>query len=104
MVLSIVMSVAVAYLAWSIIGYCPRTPATIDALSNAWPWVGRACANQFGETGGMFAYVWSIWLIAIQTALSVGILSHTTRTVTKYISVTALAIVFFVVNMLLFVF
>ena len=103
-VLSIVISVAVAYLAWFIIGYCPGTPAKVDALKNAWPWVGQACANQLGDGGGMFAYFGSIWLIVIQTALNVGILLPTTRTVTKYISVTALAIVFFLAYMLMFVF
>jgi hypothetical protein len=102
-VLSIVISVAVAYLAWSIIGYCPNTPAKIDALKSEWPWVGQACANQLGDGGGIFAYFGSIWLIVIQTALNVGILSPTTRTVTKYLSVAALAILFFLVYMLMFV-
>jgi hypothetical protein len=104
MVLSIVISVAVAYLAWFIIGYCPRTPAQIDALTKTWFWAGQACANQQGDGGGTFAYFGFIWLIVIQTALNAGVLLPTTRTVTKYISVTALAIVFFLVYMLMFVF
>ena len=103
-VLSIVIYVAAAYLAWLIISYCPRTPAKIDALRSAWPWVGQACANQLGDGGGIFAYFGSIWLIVIQTALNVGILLPTMRPVTKYISVTALAIVFFLAYMLIFVF
>ena len=101
--LSIVMSLAVAFASWLLIGYCPRNMAGITALKNAWFWAGQACDNQNGFGAIGFIPV-SIWLVAVQTALNFGILSPKTRTATKYISVITLSITFFILYLLMFAF
>jgi hypothetical protein len=101
--ISIVTAVAVALASWLLIGRCPEMMSGIEALQRTWFWAGQACANQFGDGAGVFPLFGSCWLVAIQTTLNFGVLSPSTRRATKLISMTALAILFFILYMLIFV-
>jgi hypothetical protein len=104
LMLSMVVSFAVACLAFYIIGQCPMTPAGVQTLAKTWPWAGQACTHANGD-GGIIYIFCAILFFVIQSTVSISILfSHKANADGKYIRVAGLAIVFLVLYMLAFVF
>lgn len=102
--LSIVISVVVACLSWSVTAYCPRTQHGIDAFKSTWSWLGYACENQLGPGAILFFFA-SIWLLGIHSTLNVAVLFLLkARRLTKYVSLAVVATMFFIVYLLLFIF
>jgi hypothetical protein len=99
--LSIVIAIAVAYLSQVILGYCPRTPAGIDALKNIFFWAGYACERQLGPSVIAAIPLFFLFII-IHAATNIGTLFQSKTPATAYSRVGLLAVLFFILYLLLF--